>query len=74
MITIYGTEGCNYCDMAKDYLDYRGIEYQYINVRYDTEAMKMFRENGFKTIPQVYLDKEHLGGYNELREYFKERV
>ena len=68
MIEIYGAEGCLYCNLAREYLDGQGIDYTYIDVGHDTEAMKMFREHSFKTVPQIFVDNEHIGGYTELKQ------
>jgi len=69
MITVYGASGCRYCTLALDLLEGKHIEHEYIDVTKDTGAMKLFRENSLKTIPQVFLDNRHIGGYSELREY-----
>ena len=72
MIEIYGQAGCFYCKLSQDFLDAKDVEYTYIDVNHDTIAMKMFRENNFRSVPQIFVDNVHLGGYNELREYYKE--
>lgn len=74
MIEVYGTEGCLYCKLAKEYLEARNIDHIYIDVAHDTEAMKMFRENNFKTVPQIFLDNTHIGGYDDMRQFLKEKA
>ncbi len=72
MIEVYGQDGCFYCKLAQDFLECAGLSYEYIDVSHDTEAMRLFRENSFRTVPQIYIDNHHIGGYDELREYYKE--
>ena len=72
MITMYGTEGCMFCDLAIKVLDSKHIEYDYIDVAENPAALKMFKQLNLKTVPQFFLDNEYLGTYNELRAYLNE--
>jgi len=63
MITIIGGKGCNYCLMAKDLLEFKGVAHEYI----DYKDFPLFKEDGHKTIPQVYYMNDD-GKYSMLTE------
>lgn len=69
-VTVFGRKGCSYCDKAVAYLDRLNIEHTYIDVNEDFEAAldlaKTFGQ--YKTVPQIVIDNELIGGYTELTE------
>ena len=66
-VTIYTTEPCGYCRTAKALLDKRGIDYDEINLARDPEGRaELVRLTGMMTFPQVIIDGETVGGYQEL--------
>ncbi|MEA2279635.1 MAG: glutaredoxin 3 [Solirubrobacteraceae bacterium] len=66
-VTIYTTEPCGYCRTAKALLDKRGIAYEEINLARDPEGRaELVRLTGMMTFPQVMIDGESIGGYQEL--------
>lgn len=69
MIVVYGKDNCVFCEKAKDLLQSKGLSYEYIDVYEDESALTMFQENGLKTVPQIWVDHHHVGGYTELVEY-----
>ena len=74
MITIYGTDSCVYCDRAKQLCDSAGVEYRSVDITtVDKDWIKY--QLGFtpKTVPQIFFDKEYLGGYTELRAFFQKK-
>lgn len=71
MIFVYGTPSCRYCDMAKELLKAKRIEYEYVDVTEDEGAGKMFKENSFRTVPQIFEGDKHIGGFTELDHYIK---
>ena len=68
---VYTKHNCPYCQLAKEELKLRGIQYDEINLE---EIGKTAREvtgrKGVKTVPQIYLHGEYVGGYDELMELF----
>lgn len=66
MYTIYGRPYCGWCDRAKDLLSSNNIEYKYINIYEDSKSLALMKEQGHKTVPQIFDEDEHIGGYNEL--------
>lgn len=72
-IVIYGTPSCTYCEQAKKFLDTMGLEYTYKCIMTDHTAMEEFSQAGnFRTVPQIFIDGEHVGGYSEMFEIIKE--
>ena len=66
-IKVYGKKNCSGCDQAKALLDSKGIGYQYVDVMTSSSAQQLFREKGWRTVPQISIDGEWIGGYNELK-------
>lgn len=64
---IYSKAGCIFCDAAMEILEAKGIEYEEIKVPGNEEAESLFKMNRFKTVPQIFTDKDvYIGGYNDL--------
>jgi len=66
-VTVYTTEPCGYCRTAKALLDRRGIPFEEINLSKDAEGRsELVTRTGMMTFPQVILDDEPIGGFQEL--------
>jgi glutaredoxin 3 len=66
-LTVYTTEPCGYCRTAKALLDRRGIPYDEINLAKDADGRaELVERTGMMTFPQLMLDGEPLGGFQEL--------
>lgn len=58
--------------MAKKLLDERKLTYTEIRVDLDDEEReKMITLSGRRTVPQIFIDNAHIGGYDDLYAYFK---
>ena len=68
-ITIYTGPVCNYCDAAKRLLKRNNVSYSEINIaEVDGALDEMLKKaNGKRTIPQIFFDDRHIGGYEEIR-------
>lgn len=68
-VTIYTTSVCPYCVAAKRLLGKLAIDYDEIDVGDDRERRSEMveRAQGHRTVPQVFIDDEHVGGYTELQ-------
>ena len=73
-ITIYTGPFCNYCDAAKRLLTRNNATYNEIDISIVDDAMdEMIKKaNGKRTIPQIFFDDKHIGGYDEVRALEKE--
>ena len=66
-LTVYTTEPCGYCRTAKALLQRRGIPYDEINLARDADGRaELVARTGMMTFPQVMIDGEPLGGFQEL--------
>ena len=68
-ITIYSGPLCNFCDAAKRLLLRNNLEFKEIDISAkDGLREEMIKKaNGKRTIPQIFFDNDHIGGYQELR-------
>ena len=72
-ITMYSGPLCNFCDAAKRLLSRNNLEYKEIDIS-TKEGLReemIKKANGKRTIPQIFFDDHHVGGYVELRELEK---
>ena len=72
-ITVYSGPMCNFCDAAKRLLLRNNLNYNEIDIS-TKEGLRdemTKRANGRRTIPQIFFDDYHVGGYQELRELEK---
>jgi glutaredoxin 3 len=67
-IQIYLTGHCPYCVMAKRLLESKGLGYEVIDVSADRDRRleMMERSGGRYTVPQIFINGESIGGYDEL--------
>ena len=65
---------CAFCDAAKKLLTRNNVEYKEIDISTVDGAMdEMIKKaNGKRTIPQIFFDDQHIGGYDETRALEKE--
>ncbi len=72
-ITVYSGPMCNFCDAAKRLLSRNNLNYNEIDIstREGLRDEMTKRANGRRTIPQIFFDDYHVGGYQELRELEK---
>jgi glutaredoxin 3 len=66
---------CGYCDATKRLLARNNISYKEINIALEKNKMEEMikKSNGKRTIPQIFFDEDHVGGYEELRALEKEK-
>ena len=69
-VEIYTKTFCGYCFRAKRLLDSKGIEYKEHEVIYGgPEKQEMIeRSGGRTTVPQIFINGRHIGGWDELFE------
>jgi len=73
-IIIYTGPACNYCDAAKRLLTRNNATFKEIDIATVDGAMDemIIKANGKRTIPQIFFDDQHIGGYDEVRALEKE--
>jgi glutaredoxin 3 len=65
---MYSTTICPYCIRAKMLLNGKRIPFEEINVGGDHEKRAwLVKVTGRRTVPQIFIDDEPIGGFEELR-------
>jgi glutaredoxin 3 len=66
-VIIYSKDNCPYCDWAKQLLEAKKIDYSEIRVDRDNAKLEeMVRLSGRRTVPQIFINDEAVGGYDDL--------
>ena len=66
-VVIYTTPSCPFCVRAKRLLSARGIPFEEVDVSDDPGGRAdLVRKTGRRTVPQIFIDGESIGGYEEL--------
>ena len=66
-IIIYTKEICPYCNRAKALLQRKEASFEEIKVTNDEIKEQMIKKaNGRLTVPQIFIDDYHVGGYDDL--------
>jgi len=67
-IEIYTTSICGFCHAAKRLLTQKGASFSETDVSRDSgkKAEMIQRANGGRTVPQIFIDGIHVGGYDDL--------
>ncbi len=69
-VEIYVKDNCPYCEKATDLFDAKGVEYETYNVSGDEALFEEMveRANGRQTAPEVFVDDELIGGWDDTCE------
>lgn len=66
-VVIYTTLMCPYCLRAKQLLQRKGVDYEEIRIDEDHQQVRiMMARSHRKTVPQIFIDDFHVGGYDDL--------
>lgn len=67
-VRMYSTAVCPYCVRAEMLLKAKGVtEIEKIRVDLDPrERVEMMQKTGRRTVPQIYIGEEHVGGFDDL--------
>ena len=67
-VEMYTTGWCPYCAMAKALLGRKGVAFEEINLdaEPDRRAEMVRRAHGGRTVPQIFIDGEHIGGCDDM--------
>jgi glutaredoxin 3 len=68
-VEMYATRVCPYCSMAEALLRSKGVEPDKTLVDVHTEERARMRERagGRHTVPQIFINGQHIGGFDELK-------
>lgn len=66
-IKIYGADTCCYCTAARMLLDRKGLKYEHVSIVDNAAAWdEMVERSGSKSVPQVFINGDPVGGFDEL--------
>ena len=69
---VWSKDACPFCVQAKALLELRGIEFEERNVSWDwTREQLLEAVPNARTLPQIFLDEQHIGGFTELRKHLQ---
>lgn len=75
MYIIYSKTTCSFCVRAKELLSSKKLEYLEKNIEipeYKAELLALYPT--VKTVPQIYLENKHIGGYEDLVNFFDQTI
>lgn len=68
-ILMYTTQDCPYCDRARHLLNRKGVAFEEIPIDGNPEQRQvMIERSGRHTVPQIFINERHIGGYDDLAE------
>lgn len=74
-IKIYGKPGCFYCDEAKKLCSINGLSYDWNDINEGDNKKEMFvLYPEAKTVPQIFVNGKHVGGFDNFKEYVIENM
>ncbi|HKX06911.1 MAG TPA: glutaredoxin 3 [Stellaceae bacterium] len=67
-VEIYSTMFCPYCARARSLLERKGVKYENIDIMEDSSKREemVARAHGRTSVPQIFIDGEHVGGCDDL--------
>jgi glutaredoxin 3 len=73
---VWSKDQCPYCIQAKQLLESKGIEYEERNIMHGTYTKEQLLEAvpTARTLPQIFLNEEYVGGFTELRKKLTESI
>ena len=69
---VWSKNGCTFCTQAKALLESKGIEFEERNISADwTREQLLEAVPTARTLPQIFLDDNYIGGFTELRQHLQ---
>ena len=73
-VTVFSREGCPYCVRAKGLLHDAGIEFEELVLNRDFNESTIRAVSATSSVPQVFINGEHIGGSDELETYLADKL
>lgn len=68
---VWSKDACPYCDQAKALLKLKGIDFEERNIQHGwTREQLLEAVPTARTVPQIFLNGAHVGGFTELKKFF----
>jgi glutaredoxin 3 len=66
-VVIYTKESCPFCVRAKALLSQKGVSFTEHNLEDKPDELQALKNRtGLKTVPQIFINKELVGGFSDL--------
>jgi len=66
-VVVYSKENCPYCVLAKELLAKRHIAFEEVRIDLDdSKREEMMRLSNRRTVPQIFINNQSVGGYDDL--------
>jgi glutaredoxin 3 len=66
-VVMYTRAFCSYCTAARKLLHSKGVEFEERDTTIHADVRREMRErSGRRTVPQIFIGDEHVGGYDDL--------
>ena len=67
-VEIYTKRTCGFCHAAKRLLNAKGVSFSEVDILVlpGRRPEMIQRANGRSTVPQIFIDGKHIGGYDDL--------
>ncbi len=66
-VKVYTTDFCPFCVAAKRLLEGKGVSFEEIKISSMEEKQELYAKTGHQTVPQIFINEEMIGGFQELR-------
>ena len=71
---VWSKPACGYCVKAKNLLKNKGIEYEERNIAEGWDVQDLLKQvPTARTMPQIFINSEHIGGYQDLVVWFESK-
>ena len=71
---VWSKPACGYCVKAKSLLKTKGVEFEEKNIAEGHNIQDMLAPvPNARTMPQVWVDDQHIGGYYELEKFLEDK-
>lgn len=84
MFTVYSKPSCSFCDQAKALLKSKDLSFKeiIIDIGQQKDPSKSYMSAqelkakipSARTVPQIYCEDQHLGGFHELKNYLQQAI
>jgi len=70
---VWSKDNCTFCDQAKALLEQRNIAYEERKIGHGYSREDLLEAvPAARTVPQIFVNNNHIGGFTELRKYIEE--
>ena len=73
-VEIYSKSNCSFCDKAKLLFKSKNIVFKDYNTEEPNILSELLQRNpNARTMPQIFINSEHIGGYQDLVVWFESK-